>query len=255
MSTSVVNDKVKVTINNTVYEYPVNTTLLEISKDFQKDYDHDIILAFVNNKLRELFKTVKKDCTIRFVTVTEDAGHKTYVRGMILVMLKAFYSEFGAENVEKVSVEYSISNGLYCDYSGSVPLTEQRIQAVKNRMIDLVKKDIPFIKRSIGTDDAIELFHHYRMYDKERLFRYRRVSKANIYNLDGFEDYYYGYMPPSTGIQYFDLNVYDRIFITLTGKKEADRSTSLSTATKTFSYIKRIKTVEDDGTTQCWYIK
>ncbi|HCM13491.1 MAG TPA: nucleoside kinase, partial [Lachnospiraceae bacterium] len=76
------NEKVKVEINNNIYEYPVNTTLLEISKDFQKEYDQDIILAFVNNKLHELFKTVKKDCSLRFVTTTEDAGHKTYVRGM-----------------------------------------------------------------------------------------------------------------------------------------------------------------------------
>lgn len=42
------NEIVKVTINDTIYEYPMNTTLLEISRDFQKDYDHDIILAFVN---------------------------------------------------------------------------------------------------------------------------------------------------------------------------------------------------------------
>lgn len=166
--------------------------------------------------MRELFKKVEKDCTIRFVTTAEDAGHKTYVRGMILVMLKAFYAEFGAENVEKVSVEYSIGNGLYCDYCGSVPLTEERLQAVKERMLTLIQKDIPFIKRSIGTDDAIELFRQYRMYDKERLFRYRRVSKANIYSLDGFEDYYYGYMPPSTGmLKYFDLMAYDEGFLLL----------------------------------------
>jgi uridine kinase len=48
------------------------------------------------------------------------------------------------------------------------------------------------------------------MFDKEKLFRYRRVSKANIYNLDGFEDYYYGYMPPSSGmLKFFDLTAYD----------------------------------------------
>ena len=50
--------------------------LLDISRDFQKDYKDDIILAFVDNKLRELFKTVKKDCTIKFVTTSDDAGHK-----------------------------------------------------------------------------------------------------------------------------------------------------------------------------------
>ncbi|MBE5968347.1 MAG: nucleoside kinase [Lachnospiraceae bacterium] len=210
------NEKVKVEINNTIFEYPVNTTLLEISKDFQKDYDHDIILAFVNNKLHELFKTVKKDCSLRFVTTTEDAGHKTYVRGMILVMLKAFYGEIGAENIEKVSIEYSLGNGLYCNYRGTISLSQKHIQAVKGKMQELIARDLPFIKRSVGTDDAMELFRQYRMYDKEKLFRYRRVSKANIYSLDGFEDYYYGYMPPSTGmLQYFDLEMCEDGFLLL----------------------------------------
>lgn len=217
-----VESNVKVTVGDVVREYPMDTSLLDISRDFQKDYKDDIILAFVDNKLRELFKTVKKDCTIKFVTTSDDAGHKTYMLGMILVMLKAFYSEFGAENVEKVSVEYSIGNALYCDYSGKEPLSEEKIQRVKERMQDYVKRDIPFMKRSIGTDDAIELFRFYRMYDKEKLFRYRRVSKANIYNLDGFEDYYYGYMPPSCGmLKYFDLKLYDKGFLLILPRKSS----------------------------------
>ncbi|MDF2538361.1 MAG: hypothetical protein K0S76_1382 [Herbinix sp.] len=207
---------VKVEINNKIHEYPQNTTLLEISRDFQKEFNHDIILAFVNQKLRELFKPVSEDCSVRFVTTADDAGHKTYTRGMILVMLKAFYAEFGSENIDKVSVEYSIGNGLYCDYTGKIPLSMERINAVKERMRKIINKDLPFAKRSIGTDDAIELFRHYHMFDKEKLFRYRRVSKANIYNLDGFEDYYYGYMPPSSGmLKYFDLLDYEGGFLLL----------------------------------------
>jgi uridine kinase len=217
----VTKQTVKVKISGNEYEYPSGITLLDISKDFQKDYGSQIILAFVNDKLRELFKRVNDNCSIRFVTVSEDAGSKTYQRGMVLVMLKAIYSEFGHENVEKVSVEYSISNGLYCDYKGSLPMTEERILAIKNRMTELIRKDIPFMKRSVGTDDAIELFRRYRMYDKEKLFRYRRVSKANIYSLDGFEDYYYGYMPPSTGmLKYFDVLRYeDGLLLLLPNKK------------------------------------
>jgi uridine kinase len=201
---------VKVKINDKEYDYPSGTSLLDISRDFQKDYSSQIILAFVNNKLRELFKRINDNCRVRFVTVGEDAGSKTYQRGMVLVMLKAIYSEFGNENVKKVSVEYAISNGLFCDYQGNSPMTEDRILSIKKRMTDIIQRDIPFMKRSIGTDDAIELFRRYRMYDKEKLFRYRRVSKANIYSLDGFEDYYYGYMPPSSGmLQCFDLMPYD----------------------------------------------
>jgi uridine kinase len=218
---SQMKEKIRVEINGKEYEYSANVSLMEISRDFQKDYNNQIILAFVNNKLRELFKRVADHCSIRFVTIGEDAGHKTYQRGMILVMLKALYAEFGNENVDKVSVEYTVSNGLYCDYKGKDPLTKERLLAVKKRMEELVRKDIPFMKRSIGTDDAIELFRRYRMYDKEKLFRYRRVSKANIYNLDGFEDYYYGYMPPSSGmLKYFDLLQYDEGFLLLLPNKK-----------------------------------
>jgi len=207
---------IRVEVNGCVYEYPENTRLLDIAKDFRKDYKYDIILAFMNNKLRELFKYAQDNCTISFVTTADDAGHKTYVRGLILLMLKAFYAEFGSENIEKVCVEFSLSNGLYCEYFGKVPLTEEKLAKVKQRMKELVDKDIPFEKRSIGTDDAIELFHEYRMYDKARLFKYRRVSKANIYSLDGFEDYYYGYMPPSSGmLKYFDLMKYEEGFLLL----------------------------------------
>lgn len=123
--------KVKVRINDSTYEYPVGTSLLDISIDFQKDYEHEIILAFVNDKLRELFKTVDKDCSISFVTTADNAGHKTYTRGMIIMLLKAFYAEFGKEDVEKVSVEYSLGNSLYFDYVGKLALTKERLDAVK----------------------------------------------------------------------------------------------------------------------------
>ncbi len=201
---------INVIINGETKVYEDNTSLLDISKDYQKDYKNDIILAFVDNKLRELFKTVNKDCTVRFVTTKEPAGRKTYKRGMTLVLLKAIHDEIGNQNVEKVLVEYAIGPGYYCEIKSDAVLDEALIERIEARMRKIIADDIPFQKRSITTDEAIELFRNYRMYDKEKLFRYRRVSKANIYKLGGFEDYFYGYMPPRTGmLQYFKLYKYD----------------------------------------------
>ncbi len=203
-------EKVQVEINGIVKEYPKGVRLLDISREYQKDYKEDIILAFVDNRLRELQKTVQKDCHIRFVTTEEDAGHKTYNRGVTLVMLKAIYSVVGAVNIRKISIEYSVGNGLYCQTDTKEAITGEQCRAIKEKMQSLIDRDLPITKRSIGTADAIELFKQYGMHDKERLFRYRRVSKANIYNLEGFEDYYYGFMPPSTGfLKYFDLFLYE----------------------------------------------
>ena len=77
-----------------------------------------------------------------------------------------------------------------------------------------MEQKIPVKKRSVGTDEAIALFHHHRMYDKEKLFRYRRVSRVNIYSIENFEDYFYGAMAYDTGyVPYFDLRLYDEGFV------------------------------------------
>ena len=74
----------------------------------------------------------------------------------------------------------------------------------------------------IQTSEAVKLFEKYGMEDKTKLFKYRRSSYVNIYNLDGFEDYFYGYMAPSTGmLGVFDLFVYDEGFVLQLPVKEA----------------------------------
>ena len=75
-------------------------------------------------------------------------------------------------------------------------MNQELLDQVKAKMQEYVDQEIPILKRSISTDDAIERFHKHRMYDKERLFLYRRVSRVNVYSIDGFEDYFYGYMVP-----------------------------------------------------------
>jgi uridine kinase len=151
-------DIIQVEINGQIREYPKGIRLLDISKEYQKDYKEDIILAFVGNRLRELQKTVQKNCQIRFVTTADSAGHKTYTRGLTLVMLKAIYSVLESENINKVSVEYSIGNGLYCQMDIKIPLTEEKCRQIKEQMQILIDRDIPITKKTIGTDDAIELF-------------------------------------------------------------------------------------------------
>ena len=77
-------------------------------------------------------------------------------------------------------------------------------------MRDMVEQKLPLEKRSVSTDEAMERFRRYKMYDKERLLKYRRVSRVNLYNIEEFEGYYYGYMVPDTSyLNYFKLYPYD----------------------------------------------
>lgn len=215
------NKTVKVTVKGITKEYIKGTTLGMISNDFKQEYEEDIILAYRNNRLRELTKTVQEDCVVEFVTTKDDAGHKTYMRGITLVMLKAIYQELGKDNIDKLAIEYKIGDGYYCELEGNASLNQESLNKIKDRMTELIKADILFKKKTIGTDKAIQLFRKYNMYGKEKLFKYRRVSKTNIYNLDGFEDYFYGYMPQRTGIlKYFELYLYQTGLILQIPRKE-----------------------------------
>ena len=145
-------DLVKVVINKKVKEYPMGTTYLHISKEYETEFENDIILVLVNNKLRELHKRVKKDCELEFITTKNNDGRKTYNRGLIIVMLKAIYNVLGKEIARHVSVEYSVSNGLYCTLYTKDDLTKEDVENVKAEMKDIIAKDFPINKKTIGTD-------------------------------------------------------------------------------------------------------
>ena len=206
--------KLTVTIEEKEYTYEKGTSYHRIAEDFKNSKDHDIVLVTVDGRLRELHHTLKKDCVLDFVTTADKIGDNAYRRSMLLMMLKAIYHTAGHENVEHVRVQFAVGNGLYCTISGNVEPDAAFLKKVEEKMHELVKRAIPLEKKNIQTDEAIALFSQYGMKDKEKLFHYRRVSRVNIYNLDGFEDYYYGYMVPDTGyLRYFRLQPFDEGFV------------------------------------------
>ena len=210
-----------VTINGEKKEYPAGISYWEIVKDYQDRQDAPVILVTVGGKLRELHKHLKKDCTLGFVTTKDAIGHNAYVRSATFLLLKAIYDVAGKKNLEKPVIHYALGNGLYFTMEGGTALTEEFLASVKKRMEELVKAKLPIIKRSVGTDEAIALFHKHHMYDKEKLFRYRRVSRVNIYSIESFEDYFYGFMACHTGyVKYFDLQLYDEGFVLILPRKE-----------------------------------
>ena len=210
-----------VTINGEKKEYPAGISYWEIVKDYQDRQDAPVILVTVNGKLRELHKHLKKDCTLGFVTTKDAIGHNAYVRSATFILLKAIYDVAGKKNLEKTVVHYALGNGLYFTMEGGTAITEEFLVSVKKRMEELVKEELPIVKRSVGTDEAIALFHKHHMYDKERLFRYRRVSRVNIYSIESFENYFYGFMACHTGyVKYFDLQLYDEGFVLILPRKE-----------------------------------
>lgn len=202
---------VKAVIDGKVYEYPEGTELLTIVGDRQKDYSHDIVLALVDGRLRELNKSLRTDAEISFYTTADAAGCQAYRRSLTMLLMKAVYKVAGHDRVRRAQVLHSLSNGYYCTIDADFKADEAFLKQVEKQMRQYVEEKIPIEKRSVNTDKALRIFHEHKMYDKEKLFRYRRASRVNLYNIGDFEDYYYGYMVPDTGyLKYFELYPYDK---------------------------------------------
>lgn len=211
----------QVTVNGKTREYPAGVTFGEIAGVYQKDYPYQIALAVRNGKIKELFKKVDQDCTVEFLTLADDTGHKTYNRTATIILMKAVNDVIGMDKIEKIKMEFAIGSGYYCAQKGDFEITDEVVAQIKAKMQEYIDKDYCIIKKSMPLDDANIIFERQKMTDKVKLFRYRGSSTVNVYNLDGYYDYYYGFMLPSTGyVKYFDLQKYeDGLVLILPNKK------------------------------------
>lgn len=198
----------KITIDGVTGEYPDGMTYEEIADAYQDRYENTIALVLEDGKIRELIKTVHKDCTLSFLTLKDSIGHKAYVRTAVMVLLRAAADVIPEANIK---VEFAIGPGYYCDVRMKKKLTEDMVKQILARMQELVDEKIPITKKTYSIDEAREIFKKQKMEDKGKLFRYKRSSFANVYCLDGYYDYYYGFMLPDTGyVKYFDLMLYEK---------------------------------------------
>ncbi len=226
-------------INGEKREYPSGTTWLTVAKDYQKDYQDEILLVQVNGKLQELHKKAVECSRLEFITARDKAGRLTYRRSVTFMMLKAFYEVAGSMGIRKLTVDFSIGNGFFVEPELDFELTEKVLCQVKEKMEDYVAQEIPIMKRTIHIDEAVGLFHKYGMYDKERLFHYRRVSNVNVYHIGGFEDYFYGYMVPDTSyLKYFDLVLYQNGFVLVFPDHDPKRVDPFKPKDKLFTVLK-----------------
>lgn len=232
-------NKIRATVNGVTKEYPSGVTYMEIAKDFRDLYEHDIVLVFTDGfHLQELWKQPDKDCSLRFITTAEPIGYAAYRRSLCFLMVKAVYDVAGRSRIQRVRILFSVGKGYYCTIEGTQSADEVFLEKVEERMKELVSQKIPFRKREVLKREALELFHKYGMYDKERLFEYRISSKVNIYSINEFEDYYYGYMVPDSGyLKYFSLAAYDEGFILQMPSREKPEEVEAAKASPKLFYV------------------
>ena len=205
---------IQVTVDGVRRAYPLGTPYRTVAADFQGSSPYDILLVSRDGRLCELHKGLDRDCSLRLITARDRPGMQTYERSAVFLMLKAFHDVVGRDNVERLSVEYSLSSALFILARGAFTLDQALLDRVEGRMRELSAQALPIEKRSASTDDAMELFRRQGLIHKAQLLSFRVNSHVNIYSLDGFVNYFYGYMVPDTSyIRCFGLELFENGFV------------------------------------------
>jgi len=191
----------------TTKEYPLGTSLLEISNDLKVKTDNMVCGAVANNQVRELSFCLVKPKQIEFFDITHPDGYRLYIRSLIFLFYAAMKEVFPDAGIR---IQNSISNGYFFELSGfDRAVTESDVFTVMQEMKSLVSKDIPFIKKEMLTTDAVVLLKQQGLNDKALLFEQRGSLYSSLYFLNDLANYFYGHLLPSTAyITNFGLITY-----------------------------------------------
>ena len=198
------NIKVKIDGNN--IQVPRGTSIESIAKSYQANHPSQIVAAKVNNRISELTEVLDEDCELQFIDLSMDDGIRIYIRGLTFIFIRACRELFPNCSV---SIEHSMSKGLYCEVHGDFPMTPRQVSRIQERMKQIVELDEPFVRYKVSIDEAKEIFKEMKFYDKLDILEYRPEDYVNLYRCGWMTDYLYGYMVPSTGyLKTFELKFY-----------------------------------------------
>lgn len=226
-------------------------TFYELLKKNDEINEMETAVCKLNEVYHYLGDVIEEDGEVEAIPFTMDFGMKIYVRTLQFMFIKAVLDIFPDS---KIKIEHSISKGLFGEIRKENPLTEEEVLKIKNRMCDIVKKNIKIEKKKVSKEYAIDYFKKMHMEDKVTLLEYCDLKDVTLYELDGRYDYFYGFLAYSTGfIKTFDLMYYQGGFIlrrpsrydlyTLPDFKEQKSLTNIFRETEKWLNILDIETV------------
>ena len=167
---------------------------VQIREALKEEMPENAIAAIYDNEVASLKHIIKRDGEIKFIDRTDKEGKQVYIRGLLYLMSKAFYDVCPKA---LLTVNYQLANSMFCEID-NMEVTEELIAQVKARMDELVKLDLPIVKKIMTMEEAEEF------YKKEGTVRGKLQvnadkDKVSLYYCEDYYNYFYGTMPASTG--------------------------------------------------------
>ncbi len=197
------------------YEYEVSSGIkvLDFIDEINVKDKEKIIGVKINNELLNLHQKINSNCEINFVTLESRAGNRLYKRSLFMLMAKAVYEIYGDEIL---NIEHSLSNGIYCELSDNNVLSKDELQTIIDKMKEIVEKDYPIKSMVVSREKGLKILKEQGNIEKVRIIEQKNIENVILYELDGYYNYYYYPLVPSTGhLDKFNLHYHFPGFVML----------------------------------------
>lgn len=195
-------DDVRVTLpDGTILSGAINTSIEHLLQHALEQglltLPASMVAAVCNGHLRELSYQLTEDVTIRPITLAETDGGRIYRRSLVLLLTAAAQDIWPEIHI---SVDHAVPDGgFFCQVTQhAAPFTAEDVARLEDHMHSFVEADESITQRDIPMSEALALFRERGAMDKVRLFEQRSEKTISLYKLRNQENYYFGYMVPST---------------------------------------------------------
>ena len=201
-------DRVKVLCQNTSVEVEVEMgiTLGELLTRLNIKGEYSILAAYVNNRLKELNSRLFKPAVVRFIDITHFEGYRVYQRTISFILHKAVWDLY---RDRKFYIRHSLGRGFYCEFDDGNPITDEEIEALRERMQAIIDSRYTINRMRLLTSEINGIYERFGFDDKVALLNTRPRLYSDIYRMDDIVGYFYGALTPDSGyIHLFDIRRY-----------------------------------------------
>ncbi len=169
--------------------------------------DKSIICARVNNRVRELTYEVYYDANVEFLTVKDGDATKIYEASLRFVLAMAFKRVYPDL---KIRLCYNVSRSIFIQLLNSKKYADlEMVNKIEKEMQNIIAKDYPLKRFVVSKEEAKEIYKQNDMEDKLDILKYRPEKTVHLYDCDGYLNYMFSHMVPSTGyLKSFKLRLY-----------------------------------------------
>ncbi len=189
---------IKITFpDGTVKGYEAGVSGNDIAKSISSGLHREALAIEVNGEVWDLSRSITEDASVKILKWQDAGGKYAYWHSSAHLMAEAIESLFPGT---KFGIGPPIDLGYYYDIDmGDHTLSPDDLVKIEERMYELSKRDVPYVRIEKSWDDAVAYFKKKNDPYKLELLEGLKGETITFYQQGNFTDLCYGPHLPTTG--------------------------------------------------------